>query len=102
MDRFGPLGARVVALSVDSKEDSQNLRELVGISYTLAYGLDVREIEEKIGVYVDEESRFIHSTGVILRPDGTVHAATYSSGLIGRLLAGDAAALIKSLVSEQT
>lgn len=88
-DGFRELDARVLAASVDAREDAEGTVEKHGLSYPVAYGLDAREMAETIGCYIDEDRGFMHATGVVLRPDGTVSLVVYSSGSIGRLVARD-------------
>jgi len=44
---------------------------------------------------VNDEPRFLQSTGFVLAPDSSVLTAVYSSGAIGRLVADDVVGLVK-------
>lgn len=97
--RLGNLDARIIALSVDPEEEARKVKDLINISYTVAYGLDALEMERTIGCYINREPPFMHATGIVLRRDGTVQVAVYSSAQVGRLLASEAAGLIEFLGS---
>lgn len=90
-------GAEVVALSVDSKEDAEKTVRRHGLEYPVLYGLDAKRIAEQIGAYIDEKKGHVQATGVVLKPGGKVALAVYSSGPVGRLVAGDTIGLVKYL-----
>ena len=48
-----------------------------------------------IGGYINDDPPFLHPSGFILRPDGTIVLLVQSSGAIGRLTADDAVGLIQ-------
>jgi hypothetical protein len=48
-----------------------------------------------IGGYINEEPLFLHPSGFILRPNGTIVLLVQSSGAIGRLVANDTVGLIQ-------
>lgn len=60
----------------------------------MAYGLNARDFAAKTGAFFDEGKGYIHATGFILRPDGKIENAVYSTGPIGRLTAADTLTLI--------
>ena len=95
IDQFNEIGTQVVTLSVDSEEDAQKTLEDNTLTYPVLYGLDAREMVSTIGAYINEEPLYLHATGFILRPDGTIAVAVYSSGAIGRLTADDTVRLIR-------
>ena len=49
----------------------------------------------RVGVAIAE--KFFHATGFILKPDGVVASAVYSTGPIGRFTAADALAVVNFL-----
>jgi peroxiredoxin len=85
----------VVALSVDSEEDAQKMVDRHTLTFPVLYGLDARETMATIGGYINEEPLFLHPSGFILRPDGTIVLLVQSSGAIGRLVANDTVGLIQ-------
>jgi peroxiredoxin len=94
-DALDEAGARVVALSVDDEQTSSALAEKLRLSFPLAYGADADVVAGAVGSYVNDEPRYLQSTGFVLAPDGTVVTAVYSSGAIGRLLPDDVVGLVK-------
>jgi len=60
----------------------------------MAFDISVEEFAARTGAFYNVEKRFLHATGLILRPDGTVDEAVYSTGPIGRLPAADVLKLI--------
>lgn len=60
-------------------------------------GLDVHQVEETIGASINEDPLYLQATGFVLRPDGTVAVAVYSSSAIGRLVAADTVNFLKYL-----
>ena len=86
-----------MALSVDSEQDAQKTVDRHKLTYPVLYGLDARETMETIGGYINEEPPFLHPSGFILRPDGTIVQLVQSSGPIGRLVANDTVGVIRHL-----
>ena len=89
------VGARVVALSVDDEATSSALADKLRLSFPLAHSADAAAVAAAVGSYVNDEPRYLQSTGFVLAPDGTVVTAVYSSGAIGRLLPDDVVGLVK-------
>jgi len=85
----------VAALSVDSEEDAQKMVDRHKLTYPILHGLDARETMATIGGYINEEPLYLHPSGFILRPDGTIVLLVQSSGAIGRLVANDTIGLIQ-------
>ena len=79
----------MVALSVDSEEDAQKMVDRHKLTYPVLYGLNARETMAPIGGYINKEPLYLHPSGFILRPDGTIILLVQSSGAIGRLVAND-------------
>ena len=65
------------------------------LTYPVLYGLDAKETMATIGGYINEDPSFLHPSGFVLRPDGTIALLVQSSGAIGRLTADDAIGLIQ-------
>jgi peroxiredoxin len=85
----------VVTLSVDSEEDAQKMVDRHTLTFPVLYGLNARETMATIGGYINEEPLFLHPSGFILRPNGTIVLLVQSSGAIGRLVANDTVGLIQ-------
>lgn len=97
--RFDSVGAAVVALSVDTWEDARHTVEQHGVTFSVLYGLDARRTVASVGCYMNERAKppHLHATGFVLRPNGKVALAVYSSGALGRLAVEDAAVLVEGL-----
>jgi len=65
------------------------------LTYPVLYGLNPREIAVIIGGYINEEPLYLHPSGFILRPNGTIVMLVQSSGAIGRLVADDTIGLVE-------
>ena len=56
---------------------------------------DAAKVAAATSAYVNDEPRYLQSSGFLLAPDGTVLVAVYSSAAIGRLVADDVAGFIR-------
>lgn len=92
------LGATIVAASADTEEEARGIIEDLGLGFTVLYGLDAEETSRRIGCYtgVRQGRPHIQPAAFVLRPDGTVAHAVYSSGKVGRFTASDAATILKA------
>jgi len=91
------VGARVVALSVDTEQDVAGLIEEHDLTFPVGYGADARHLAELTGAFVNDDPLYVQSTGFVLDPDGRVIVSDYSSGAIGRLVPDDVVGLIRHL-----
>ena len=82
-------GVALIAASVDSEEDSRELIDTLGLTFSIGYGLDYKNFATKTGAFYEVRREIIHATGFILRNDGTVVNSVFASGPIGRLWAED-------------
>ena len=94
IERFKEIDVEVVALSVDSQENAQKMVDQHQLTYPVLYGLDAADTMATIGGYTNDDPRYLHPSGFILRPDGTIVMLVQSSGAIGRLTADDTIGLI--------
>ena len=95
-DEFHAEGISVFAAAVDGAEDTLAVQK--ELSFPVAYGV-TKDDADKLGAWWDERRGFIQPSEFILRRDGRVLSATYSTGPVGRLDAGDALGLVKILVA---
>lgn len=65
------------------------------LTYPVLFGLNAREIAATIGGYINEDPLYLHPSGFILRPNGSIVLLVQSSGPIGRLVAEDALRIIQ-------
>ena len=78
--------AKLVALSVDDRVTTQALVDRLAVeSYPVLHSADVEKIHELTGAFIESERGFLHATGFLLRPNGTVAQAVYATGPVGRL-----------------
>jgi peroxiredoxin len=95
IEKFNEIGTQVVALSVDSEEEARQTAERCGLTYPVLYDLDAREMASTIGAAINEDPPYLHSTEFVLRSEGTIATAVYSTGPIGRLAVDDTMAMIQ-------
>ena len=65
------------------------------INFPVSYGADSKALSELTGCFYEERRQILHSTGYVLKPDGTIAVAVYSTGPIGRLVWQDVLALVQ-------
>jgi len=90
--RLGDLdqaGAAVVAASVDNEADTRQLIEMLQVTFPVAYGIDGMQVCQATGAYWEVRRSIVQATGFLLRPDGHIVTAVYSSAQIGRFIASD-------------
>jgi peroxiredoxin len=97
LDALTELGAKVVALSVDNEDTSAALVAKHKLRFPVGHSADAVKVAAATGAYVNDEPRYLQSTGFILAQDGTVRVAVYSSDAIGRLIADDVTGYIRYL-----
>lgn len=88
-DEFTSIGAEVVAISTDDLEKASETGRKHKIRFPLGYGLVATEVAAKTGGFYNEKDGRLHANGFIIRPDGTIDTALYSTSGTGRLLASD-------------
>ena len=95
-DEFAAAGISVYAASVDDTAKTEEVQK--DLSFPVAHGIE-RAQGDAIGAWWDERRDFIQPSEFVLRQDGRVLSATYSTGPVGRLDANDALALVKILAA---
>ncbi len=93
-DSLASAGITVTALSVDDEQTSSALVDTLRLSFPVAHSADADKVAAELGSYVNDEPRYLQSTGFVLAPDGAVVTAVYSSGAIGRLVPEDVVGLV--------
>ncbi len=94
-ESLAEVGARVVALSVDDEATTRELIAKHGLTFPVGHSADARAIARATGAFVNDDPRFVQSTGFVLDPAGRVVVSVYSSGAIGRLVPEDVIGLIR-------
>jgi len=95
--QFADAGIAVVALSVDDEATSAGTVDKHRISFPVGHSADAHAVSDLLGTYLGDHGNgpFLQSSGFVLRPDGTVAVAVYSSDAIGRLTPPDVLGFIK-------
>ncbi len=105
LEKLSAEGIGVMAISVDSLEDSKKTQAETGARFPIAYGAPVKETVEAIGAFYDaapaHTAPYIQSTGFLVGPDGKVVVSVYSSSAIGRLAWQDVLALVQYIKGVQ-
>ena len=102
-DIYQDAGVRVYGLSVDSKDDTQRMVRELALEFPVICELDAAGITETTGVYLSpRDPSFFQAAGYVLKPDGTVSVAVYSTGAIGRLEPDKTLAHIKFAMSKES
>jgi len=96
--QFDEAGISILAASVDPLDKATEVRQ--ELSFPIAYGV-TREQADTIGAWWEDRRAIIQPAEFILDGDGVVLSATYSTGPVGRMDAGDALKLVKFLESKR-
>lgn len=94
-ETLAELDARVVALSVDDEATAAQLVAKHKLNFPVGHSADAEKVAAATGAYLNQDPRYLQSTGFVLVPDGTVLTAVYSSAAIGRLVPDDVAGFIR-------
>jgi peroxiredoxin len=95
MDDFRAENMGILAGSVDALPEAQKTVKELGLSFAVAYGLNLEETGRILGGFYQQEKRYLQPSGFVIRPDGNLEVASYSSGPIGRLKAANVLALVR-------
>lgn len=97
LEDFREEGVQIVTLSADDEEGARTMKEEEGLDFPVLHSLDVDEIRDRFGLYVEKKDRtHLQPAQLLVRPDGTIHLATYSSGKVGRLTASEVIEIVRS------
>lgn len=80
---------------MDTEQDAKKTIEECGIDFPVGYGADCEVVAELTGCFYEEMRQILHSTGYVLRPDGTIAVGVYSTGPIGRPVWQDVLSLVQ-------
>ncbi len=95
MEDFRAENMGILAGSVDAVSEASKTVNDLGLSFPVAHGLDLEETGRILGGFYQQEKRYLQPSGFVIRPDGTLEVASYSSGPIGRLKAANVLALVR-------
>jgi peroxiredoxin len=99
--KLSELGVRVVALSVDDEATSAALVEKHRLAFPVGYGANADAVAAATGAYLNDNPRYLQSTGFVLDPDGKVITGVYSTAAIGRLVPDDVAGFVSYVKSRK-
>ena len=85
---------------MDSNSEAATLVEKHRLNFPVGYRVDADKISASTGAYVNDNPRYLQSTGFVLDPAGKVITAVYSSGAIGRLVPEDVMGLVNYVKSK--
>ena len=89
-----------MAGSVDPLNKTEEFVEKLGLTYPVAYGMDMETTCLKTGAFFEKDKKFIKPACFLIRPNKTVEVAAYSSGPIGRFVPQDALNLVQFYKSQ--
>lgn len=79
-------GLHVIAASVDSVDDTNDLKSGLRLEFPLFAEIDAVAVARATGAFIEAGERaFMQATGFMLAPDGNVGTAVYATGPIGRI-----------------
>lgn len=81
---FEERNVAVIAASVDLIDDAKELVQKIGLTYPVAYGLKHLRFAEKTGAFYEVRRSIIHASEFVIKADGTLLGAVYSTGPTGR------------------
>jgi peroxiredoxin len=89
------VGIEVVALSVDDEPTAAALVDRLRLPFRVGHGADADALAAATGAYVNDDPKYLQSTGFILDPAGRVLTAVYSSAAVGRLVPDDVVGFVR-------
>lgn len=92
--QFDEMGISILAASIDPLDKTTEIQQ--DLSFPIAYGV-TREQADSIGAWWEDRRAIIQPSEFVLDGNGKVLSATYSTGPIGRMDAGDVLSLVKFL-----
>jgi len=93
-EAFTEEGARIIAGSVDSEEETSKVAEWLG--FPIAYGM-TRTQCDSIGAWREERRDHIQPSELVLSDAGRVMASTYSNSPVGRMDPEETLVLLRHL-----
>jgi alkyl hydroperoxide reductase subunit AhpC len=94
LNDFDKRGIKIIAGSIDNRENASNTVSRENLAFPVAYGLDAKAFARATGAFYNEELGYLNGTAFIIRPDRKVAGALYSTGKIGRYNATECLGMI--------
>lgn len=95
LEALAGVDAKVVALSVDDEPTTRELVDKLRLEFPAGHSADADLLARRTGAFVNEDPKYVQSTGFVLDPEGRIVISVYSSGAIGRLVPEDVVGLIR-------
>jgi len=96
LSKFPEKDINLLIASAETRDEALKTKIELGLQFDVGFGLDPKGFSKMTGAFYHEERNFIHATGFIMRPDGAVELAVYSSGSTGRIYAEEGIAFIEN------
>ncbi len=96
------LGVTIIAASVDTPENARQSVDTNKLAYPVAHSLDYQDVSRRTGAFIEHERKILQATGFLLKPDLSIHVATYSTGPIGRLTPNDVSSVVRAALAKTT
>ena len=90
------LDAEIVFMSADACREAAATAKELELDFALLCGLEPEATAERLGTYLNPEPKHLQPAGFVLKPDGTIAEASYSSGPTARMQPTDALAVIQA------
>ena len=100
LDEFEERDALVFAASVDDREEAEKIVSDLGLRFPVGFGLPAVETAQRLGAFYHAKRQFLHATGYLISPEGTVRNAVYSTGSLGRFTPADALRLLDHFLAQ--
>jgi peroxiredoxin len=95
LKEFGDEEMKIIAGSVDPLNETEEFVGKLGLSFPVAYGMDMEATCLKTGAFFEKDRKFIQPACFLIRPNKTIEVAAYSSGPIGRFVPQDVLNLVR-------
>ena len=81
---------RVAAASVDPIDNVRSLKESLRVGFPMYGEVDAAAVSAATGAHMHTGKKtYLHATGFLVNPEGTIINAVYSTGPIGRFTASE-------------
>ncbi len=88
-----------MAVSVDTEAEARKTIAEHALTFPVAYGADAPAVGALTGAFWEDKRRCLQATGFIIKADGAVAQALYSTGPVGRYTAAEALKILEKIVS---
>ena len=85
-------------MSADTEAEAQKTIAEHVLTYPVAYGADAAQLGALTGAFWEDKRQCLQATGFIIKADGAVAHALYSTGPIGRYTAAEALKILEKIV----